>query len=135
MTRPGIPFVGFRAATPDQYAATVRLYRDLVGLTVAWEDGERSTRFRLDDGAELHIYGPDDVDHVTFGQRACVGVAVDDVDAARRRLEAAGIEVLDEVTERDDTSAWFHYRAPDGSVQEVVGPATAPSPGVADAVR
>jgi predicted enzyme related to lactoylglutathione lyase len=135
MTRPGIPFVGFRATTSEEYAATVRLYRDLVGLAVSWEDGERSTRFRLDDGAELHVYGPDDVDHVAFGGRACIGVAVDDIDAARRRLESAGIEVLDEVTERDDTSAWFHYRAPDGSVQEVVGPPTLSSRGGAEAGR
>jgi hypothetical protein len=118
----GVGFVGFRLADPNAYTATVRLYRDLLGLEVLLEDGARSVRFRLADGAELHVYGPDDVDHLAFGDRACVGLVVPDVDGARRLLEAAGIEILDQETERDGASAWFHYRAPDGSVQEVIGP-------------
>lgn len=118
----GVGFVGFRVADADAYGATVRLYRDLLGLEVAQDDGARSVRFGLADGAELHVYGPDDVDHVDFGERACVGLVVPDVDGVRRLLEAAGIEILDEETERDGASAWFHYRAPDGSVQEVIGP-------------
>jgi len=58
---------------------------------------------------------------VAFGDRACIGLEVDDVEAARAAPAAAGLAILDE-TERDGTSAWFHYRAADGSVQELMGP-------------
>jgi len=68
-----------------------------------------------------HVYGPADLDHVAFGERACIGLFVDDVTATRTALGDTGIVLLDEI-EEDATEAWFHYRAPDGSVQEVIGP-------------
>jgi hypothetical protein len=118
----GVRFVGFRVDDAERYAAMVAHFRDGLGLAVIAVDGDRSTRFRLGDGAELHVYGPADTDHERFGDRACIGLWVDDVEAARRSLEAAGVEILDPEAERDGTAAWFHYLAPDGSVQEVVGP-------------
>jgi catechol 2,3-dioxygenase-like lactoylglutathione lyase family enzyme len=121
MTARGIGFIGVRIADADAYGQTVALYRDALGMTVTRDDGDRSVRFILPDGTALHVYGPGDVDHVWFGEQACVGLSVDDVQAIRRALEGAGIELLDDI-EEDDTDAWFHYRAPDGSVQEVIGP-------------
>ncbi len=121
MTAARVRFVGFRVADLRAYEATVTVYRDRLGLRVALDDGRRSTRFSLGDGTALHVYGPDDRDHLAFGDRACIGLEVDDLDAALAELEAAGLAILDD-TERDGTSAWFHYRAPDGSVQELVGP-------------
>ena len=118
----GVGFIGVRIADPAGYARTVGLYRDALGLTVTQDDGDRSTRFILPDGTALHVYGPGDRDHLWFGDRTCIGLRVDDVEAARGALEAAGIEILDQV-ERDATEAWFHYRSPDGSVQEIIGPA------------
>ena len=44
---------------------------------------------------------------------------VDDVDAVRERLEAAGIEFLTPV-ERAGASAWCHFRGPDGNVYEII---------------
>jgi hypothetical protein len=117
-----VGFIGLRISAGPTYAATVGLYRDLLGLDVTAVDGERSTRFRLADGTGLHVYGPADVDHVDFGDRACIGLVVDDVDAARSDLEAAGTEILDDPTQRDGAEAWFHYRAPDGAVHEILGP-------------
>jgi catechol 2,3-dioxygenase-like lactoylglutathione lyase family enzyme len=121
VTAARVRFVGVRVADPEAYEATVTVYRDQLGLRVVLEDGRRSTRFTLGDGTALHVYGPDDLDHVAFGDRACIGLEVDDLDAARAGLEAAGLAILDDI-ERNGTSAWFHYRAPDGSVQELVGP-------------
>jgi catechol 2,3-dioxygenase-like lactoylglutathione lyase family enzyme len=118
----GIGFVGWRVADAAAYDATVALYRDVLGAEVTRVDGRRSVRFRLPDGTGLHVYGPDDVDHVSFGDRACVGTAVDDVVAVWDALTSAGIEILDAELERDGTDAWFHYRAPDGSVGEIIGP-------------
>ncbi len=122
MTARRVGFFGVRIGDTPTYAATVGLYRDLLGLEVTAVDGERSTRFRLADGTGVHVYGPADVDHVDFGDRACIGLIMDDVDAARADLEAAGIEILDDPTQRDGTEAWFHYRSPDGAVHEILGP-------------
>lgn len=122
MTAGRVGFIGLRIGDRQTYAATVGLYRDLLGLDVTAVDGERSTRFRLADGTGLHVYGPADVDHLDFGNRACVGLVVDDVDETRAAFEAAGLEILDDPTQRDGSEAWFHYRAPDGAVHEILGP-------------
>ena len=53
-----------------------------------------------------------------------VGLRVDDVDATRARLEADGLEMLTDV-ERGERAAWCHFRAPDGTVLEIIGPAKA----------
>ena len=121
MTAQRIGFIGIRLADAAAYAAMVVLYRDTLGLAVTRQDGDRSNRFALPDGTALHIYGPADVDHLAFGERACIGLFVDDVAATRIALADTGIVLLDEI-EEDETEAWFHYRAPDGSVQEVIGP-------------
>lgn len=81
----GLGFLGVRVEEPDRYAATVALYRDVLGLVPFREEPDRLAWFRLDDGTELHVYGPADTDHVAFGDRPCVGLVVDDVDATRAR--------------------------------------------------
>ena len=73
----------------------------------------------------LHLYGPEDADHTAFGDRPCVGLVVEDVDGARGRMEASGIVFLWE-TQRDADRAWAHYRGPDGTVYELIGPRQAP---------
>jgi catechol 2,3-dioxygenase-like lactoylglutathione lyase family enzyme len=122
MTVRGVGFIGLRVADRGAYAATVALYRDRLGLVVTAEDGLRSTRFRLPDGTGLHVYGPEDTEHTEFGDRTCIGLVVDDIDAAWRDIEASGLEIVDVALERDGVDAWFHYRAPDGSIQELIGP-------------
>ena len=47
-----------------------------------------------------------------------MGFVVDDTDAMRARLEAAGIAFLWE-TQRDGAIAWAHFRGPDGAVYEL----------------
>lgn len=122
MTLEGVAFLGMRIADPAVYAATVALYRDTLGLPVTREDGRRSTRFMLGDGTSLHVYGPDDEDHVDFGERLCVGYRVADVAATLARLRAAGIELLDDLPQSDGEEAWCHIRTPDGAIHEILGP-------------
>lgn len=122
MTIRGVGFIGLRVADPAAYTATVALYRDQLGLVVTAEDGLRSTRFHLPDRTSLHVYGPEDTERVEFGDRTCIGLVVDDIDAAWRDIEASGLEIFDAALERDVVDAWFHYRAPDGSIQELLGP-------------
>jgi hypothetical protein len=49
---------------------------------------------------------------------------VEDVEATRRRLEERGLEILTEI-ERTADAAWCHFRAPDGTVLEIIGPGSA----------
>jgi catechol 2,3-dioxygenase-like lactoylglutathione lyase family enzyme len=112
-------FLGVRVADPGAFAATVSLYRDVLELPVIAEEPDRLAWFRLDDGTQLHVYGPLDEDHVAFGASPCVGFVVDDTDATRRRLEAAGLAFLWE-TQRDGAIAWAHFRGPDGAVYELI---------------
>ncbi|HEX7196295.1 MAG TPA: VOC family protein, partial [Candidatus Limnocylindria bacterium] len=99
----------------------VGLFRDLIGLDVVREV-PGATWFRLGTDAELHVYAETDADHEFFTTGPVVGLRVDDVDATRARMEAAGLEMLTDV-ERTADAAWCHFRAPDGTVLEIIGPA------------
>ncbi len=123
----GLGFLGIRIGDAEGFAAAVSLYRDALGLMPFREEAARLVWFRLGDGTELHVYGPEDTDHLVFGDRPCVGLRVDDVGAARTRMEAQGIEFLWD-TQRDDAREWAHYRGPDGTVYEIIGPTAAAEP-------
>ena len=123
MTVHGLGFLGVRVADPAGFAATVALYRDLLAIPVIADEPGRYVWFRLGDGTQLHVYGPLDEDHVVFGDAPCVGFRVDDADADRARLEAAGKEFLWE-TQRDGDVTWVHFRGPDGAVYEMIGRAS-----------
>ncbi|MGH2418716.1 MAG: VOC family protein [Candidatus Limnocylindria bacterium] len=113
----GVAFVGLRTDRPGPMAA---LFGDLLGLEVI-RDAPGATWFRLGADAELHVYADTDPDHAFFTTGPVVGLRVDDVDATRARLEAVGLEILTDV-ERTDSAAWCHFRAPDGTVLEIIGP-------------
>lgn len=125
MTIHKLAFLGVRVADMDRFAATVALYRDVLSLPVIADDPGRLAWFRLGDGTQLHVYGPLDEDHVAFGDAPCVGFLVDDADAMRATLEAAGLEFLWE-TQRDGATVWAHFRGPDGAVYELIGAAARP---------
>jgi len=122
MTIRRLGFLGVRVADPARFAATVEFYRDLLELPVIAEAADRFVWFRLADGTQVHVYGPLDEDHLSFGESPCVGFVVDDADKTRALLESAGIEFLWE-TQRGGDIAWTHYRGPDGAVYELIGPA------------
>jgi catechol 2,3-dioxygenase-like lactoylglutathione lyase family enzyme len=113
----GIGFIGFRT---DRFKEMVALFRDRIGLTVLRE-APGATWFRLGTDAELHVYADTDDDHAFFATGPVVGLRVDDVDATRAALEADGLEMLTDI-QRTDEAAWCHFRAPDGTVLEIIGP-------------
>ena len=113
-----VSWLGVR--TPHATAMTA-FYRDVLQLEVILER-PGATWFRLGDGAEVHVYGPDDADHDFFGSSPVVGFWVDSFEAARAALAAAGIEFLYPEPQRAERRAWQHFRAPDGNVYEVMGP-------------
>lgn len=114
----GIGFIGFRT---DRFEEMAGLLRDLIGLEVIRE-AVGATWFRLGADAELHVYADTDPDHAFFTTGPVVGLRVADVEATRERMKAAGLEMLTEV-ERTADAAWCHFRAPDGTVLEIIGPA------------
>ncbi len=120
----GLGFLGMRIDDLARFEAAVALYRDTLGLVLFRDEPGRLAWFRLGDGTEVHLYGPADTDHTAFGDRPCVGLIVDDVDAMRCRMEIAGVEFLWQ-TQRDAGRAWAHYRGPDGAVYELIGRRTA----------
>lgn len=115
----GVGFVGFRT---NRFDEMITLFRDRIGLEVVHE-APGAAWFRLGADAQLHVYADSDPDHAFFTTGPVVGLRVDDVDAVRAALEADGLEMLTEV-ERTETAAWCHFRAPDGTVLEVLGPGT-----------
>jgi hypothetical protein len=85
-------------------------------------------RFRTGDGAEVHVYGPEEHDHDYFGSGPVVGLRVNDFAEARSRLVDAGIEFLYPEPQQKDDLAWQHFRGPDGNIYEIIGPIGAGSP-------
>jgi catechol 2,3-dioxygenase-like lactoylglutathione lyase family enzyme len=124
MTVRSLRFLGIRSAAA---AEMVRLYRDVLGLDPIVERAG-ATWFALADGTQVHVYDEADEDHAFFGAGPVVGLVVDDFDAARARMVAAGIAFIGE-PQRDGGTAWNHYRAADGNVYEIIGPDRAPGEG------
>jgi catechol 2,3-dioxygenase-like lactoylglutathione lyase family enzyme len=113
----GIGFIGFLTARYDEM---VRLFRERIGLDVLRE-APGATWFRLGDDAELHVYADSDPDHAFFTTGPVVGLRVENVAATRAALEADGMVMITDI-ERTDAAAWCHFRAPDGTVLEIIGP-------------
>jgi catechol 2,3-dioxygenase-like lactoylglutathione lyase family enzyme len=112
--------LGFLGVRTDAFDETVALYRDVLGMTpILAEPG--AAWFRAADGSQVHVYGPQDDDHAFFDRGPVVGLVVDDFDATRRSMVDAGIAFIGD-PQRDGSSAWNHYRGPDGNVYEIIGP-------------
>ncbi len=111
----GLVWLGVR--TPH-FKRTASFYKDVLGLRPFQEDAT-STRFRLSNGTEIHVYAPSDADHAFFGTAPVVGILVDDIDEARATMEAAGIEFMGPIQHEGGTS-WNHFRGPDGNVYEIM---------------
>lgn len=112
-----VGFLGIRTSASDEMTA---LYRDVLGLAPVLER-PGATSFRAADGTPIHVYGADDENHDFFGSGPVVGLTVEDFEAARAAMVAAGIAFIGE-PQRDGGTAWNHFRGPDGNVYEIIGP-------------
>jgi len=113
-----VSFLGLRTR---EFAAMRRLYAEAYGMPLLNEAPD-AVWFKLGDNAELHVYAETDQDHAFFGPGPVPGLLVDDFNAAVERLTVHGVEWLTE-PEIANGRTWRHYRAPDGNVYEVMGPA------------
>ncbi len=76
--------------------------------------------FRLPIGDPVDVFDADDERYRHFTTGPVVGFLVDDVEAARAELEAAGAELIGTV-QRGNGFVWAHFRAPDGNLYELQG--------------
>jgi catechol 2,3-dioxygenase-like lactoylglutathione lyase family enzyme len=112
-----VRWVGIRT---DRYDEMVGFLRDVLGLRVNFEE-PTTTELETTEGDEIQVMAPGDPYYEFFGEHARGPVPlfeVDDVHAARRELEAAGVELIG-TTERDSSWEWIHVRAPDGNLYEL----------------
>ena len=112
--------LGWMGAKTRQFDSMNAFYRDVLGLEVLSID-DSSGRFRLQDGTEVHVYGPKDKDHEFFGEGPVVAFQVGNFAVAQARLLAAGVDFIYPTPQRAAGRIWQHFRAPDGNVYELIG--------------
>jgi hypothetical protein len=116
---PGVLAVRFVGIHTELFDEMVAVYRDALELE-PFHEAPGAAWFRLGDQAQVHVYGPPDVDHSFFGTSPCIGFEVADFEAARAALLGAGCVFIG-VPQVAGSTIWNHYQAPDGNVYEIVG--------------
>lgn len=113
----GISWLGVRTLAFDEM---VTFYGHTLGLPRVGDDAGFAA-FKLPDGTIIEVFatGSPGSEHFTTGPVA--GFQVDDIEEARRELEAAGIEFIGDI--EGQRSRWSHFRGPDGNVYELSQPA------------
>jgi catechol 2,3-dioxygenase-like lactoylglutathione lyase family enzyme len=111
----GLVWLGLRTA---QFAETVKLFRDVMGMELI-RDEPQIAGFQLTNNTQVEVYRPEEEFHAFFTSGPVVAFLVDDVDEARATMEAAGIEFIGSIQRAGNTS-WNHFRAPDGTVFEIL---------------
>ena len=114
MTARGIGWMGVQTDRFDQM-------RDFLRALVGTEPSTDEPGFSLwslpsGDLVELFAQGT----KPTFGAGPVVGYLVDDMDASRRAIEAAGGTVVGGSGPNEDGYVALHIRAPDGNVYEII---------------
>ena len=111
----GLTWLGLRTT---QFEEMVKFFRDVMGMQPIRDDPEIAG-FQLTNGTQLELYRPEEPFHAFFTTGPVVAFWVDDVDAARATMEAAGIEFIG-LIQRAGKTRWNHFRAPDGTVFEIL---------------
>jgi catechol 2,3-dioxygenase-like lactoylglutathione lyase family enzyme len=111
----GLTWLGLRN---DRFDEMVTFFRDVMGMTPI-RDEAQIAGFQMSDGTQLELYRPEEEFHAIFTTGPVVAFRVGDVDAARVTMEAAGIEFIGPIQRAGKTS-WNHFRAPDGTVFEIL---------------
>ena len=117
MTALKVDFVGIRSHRLDE---TVALFRDVIGVPITRQTDDL-VGFRLADGTVLELYGPANEFHAFFTTGPVVAFRVENFDVTRWAMLAAGVNFIGDVQHADGVS-WQHFRCPDGTVLEIIGP-------------
>jgi predicted enzyme related to lactoylglutathione lyase len=114
----GLAWLGLRTAQFDEINT---FFRDVMGIQTIRDEPE-ITGFQMTDGTQMELYRPEEAFHAFFTTGPVAAFLVDDVDVARKTMEAAGIEFIGPIQRAGKTS-WNHFRAPDGTVFEILSQA------------
>ncbi|MGH6926534.1 MAG: VOC family protein [Propylenella sp.] len=117
--------VGFVGMRSERLEETAKLFRDVIGARVTRQTSDL-VGFELTDGTVLELYGPGDRFHAFFTTGPVVGFRVDDFDATRQAMIAAGVRFIGDIQHADGES-WQHFYCPDGTVAEIMGPGKPPA--------
>jgi hypothetical protein len=101
----------------EPFAATKALMTETLGLVPAME-AEGVVLFIMPNGTMLELHAPQSVPDYGFNEGGVVfGFRVDDVEDASAAVEAAGCELLGQITRVEEMAfAYRHFRGPDGRV-------------------
>ena len=91
-------------------------YRDVLGPEV-WVEGDGQAILKTASGDQLEIFGRDEQEK-EITRSPVVAFEVDDLEAAREELRAAGIELIGETGSWNGFS-WQYFRSPDGHIFEI----------------
>ena len=111
----GLTWLGLRT---DRFDEMVKFFRDVMALKPIRDEAQIAS-FQMSDGTRMELYRPDEDFHAFFTTGPVVAFRVDNVDAARAAMEAAGIQFIGPIQRAGKTS-WNHFRAPDGTVFEIL---------------
>lgn len=100
----------------DDFDRSFRFYRDVLGLDV-WVQGDEQAILKTKGGQQLEIFGRGDREK-ELTRSPVVAFEVDDLDAARDELRAAGVELIGEGGAWNGF-AWQYFRSPDGHIFEI----------------
>jgi catechol 2,3-dioxygenase-like lactoylglutathione lyase family enzyme len=102
-------------ATND-FERSLRFFTEVLGLPVE-SISDEIAHLKVGPGQQLEIFGKDGPGK-TLCASPVIAFEVDDLDAARRELEEAGVELIGEPG-RWNGFAWQYFRSPDGHVFEI----------------
>lgn len=114
----GVSWVGVRT---DDVDACLHFFQHALGLKIATRDLDFGV-VKTPSGDTVEVFGPsarlsepNQFDRNTV----VVGLLVDDIEAARTAIEAAGATLLGDVVRMPDGYAWQHFVGPDGNTWEL----------------
>jgi catechol 2,3-dioxygenase-like lactoylglutathione lyase family enzyme len=115
--------LGWLTTYTDRYAETATFFADVLGLPVNVDDGAFTQLGPMADAENdyIEVLSTDDPEsdfEEEYFTGPVAGFVLDDVIEARKEIEAAGVEILDDIhwSTRREGYGWFHFRAPDGHV-------------------
>ncbi len=111
----GLTWLGLRTT---QFEEMVKFFRDVMGMQPIRDEPEIAG-FQLTNGTQVELYRPEEAFHAFFTTGPVVAFWVDDVDTARATMQAAGIAFIGPI-QREGKTRWNHFRAPDGTVFEIL---------------
>jgi predicted enzyme related to lactoylglutathione lyase len=109
--------IGWAGTRTSEYPAMVAFLQAVFGQATS-QEGSDFAAFQLPEGGTFEVFGSRDQDHAHFSTGPVVGFVVEDLTAAVRELEAAGVELLGGQVDKRGAGC-RHFRAPDGNVYEL----------------